>query len=446
MFKKNLIQNIQNRRFFLFFLLYFLITNATIFDGLKIIGFSSILILFSKLTQQYKLSTKISIVFIFVISPLLLSEQIKTIILPIGYQYICISLIMSFIFIETNGKFQQNIKDIELIKSISTAALCPFTYIAGPSASVEDLNHDICIEKKIPFKNLNGIEKGISGFFKIILGNYLFTFEDIFNNYLLEQNFSITKLILIGIYGFYIFWNYFLLFAGASELCEAFLYLIDIKVIENFNKPYKAIFYHEIWTKWHLNITYRVRKYLFTPLTLIALRKCSKFKPLAKFICVEGLPILVLFSVIALWHGGKPNDIIFAFISVVLTILSRGISNNKYIKNLIKKNKSFKELISLLSISLFGLVLSIYSFKFDGDIISLNSQDEKQLLLCTFLLIITYIYFKLKAKLVDNVNFKKINLEDKLYFFVFELIISSGLLIYGIVPIKTGLDFIYYGQ
>ena len=439
-------QNIHNRRFFLFFLLYFLITNATIFDGLKIIGFSSILILFSKLTQQKKLSIKISLVFIFVISPLLLSEQIKLIILPIGYQYICISLIMSFIFMETNGKFKKNIKDIELIRSISTAALCPFTYIAGPSASIEDLNQDTLIEKKVRFRNINGIEKAISGFFKIVLGNYLFLFEEIFNNYLLEQNFSIIKLIAISIYGFYIFWKYFLLFAGASELCEAFLYLIDIKVIENFNKPYKATFYHEIWTKWHLNITYRVRKYLFTPLTLIALRKSSKFKPFQKFICIEGLPILVLFSVIALWHGGKPNDILFALISVVLTITSRGISNNKYIKNLIKKNKNFKELISLLSISLFGLVLSIYSFKFDRDIISLSSQDEKKLLLCTFLIVITYIYFKLKSKLIDNFNFKKINLEDKLYFLFFELIISFSLLIYGIVPIKTGLDFIYYGQ
>ena len=441
-----MLQNIQNRKFFLFFLLYFIITNATIFDGLKIIGFSSILILFSKLTQKKSLSTKISIVFSFVISPLLLSEQIKIIILPIGYQYICISFIMSFIVMETKEKFQKNIKDIELIRSISTAALSPFTYIAGPSASIEDLNNEILIEKKFPFRNLNGIEKALSGFFKIVLGNYLFVFEEIFNNYLLEQNFSIIKLIAINFYGFYNFWKYFLLFAGASELCEAFLSLIDIKVIENFNQPYKATFYHEIWTKWHLNITYRVRKYLFTPLTLIALRKSSKFKPFAKFIFIEGLPILVLFSVIALWHGGKLNDIIFAFISVILTISSRGISNNKYIKNLIKKNRTIKELISLLSISLFGLVLSIYSFKFNRDIISLNSQDVKQLLLCIFLIIIIYLYYKLKAKLVDNVNFKNNNIEDKLYFLFFELLISLSLLIYGIAPIKTGLDFIYYGQ
>ena len=347
---------------------------------------------------------------------------------------------------ETNGKFQKNIKDIELIRSISTAALCPFTYISGPSASIEDLNQNILIGEKIPFKNLNGIEQAISGFFKIVLGNYLFLFEEIFNNYLLDQNFTIIKLISIIIYGFYSFWKYFLLFAGASELCQAFLYLIDIKVIENFNKPYKATFYHEIWTRWHLNITYRVRKYLFTPLTLIALRKSSKLKPFAKFICIEGLPILVLFSVIALWHGGKINDIIFALISVLLTISSRGISNNRYIKNLIKKNKYFKEIISLLSISLFGLVLSIYSFDFDRDIISLNSQDEKNLLFCAFLIIITYIYFKLKSKIIDGVSFKKINFEDKLNFLFFEFIISCSLLIYGIVPINTGLDFIYYGQ
>ena len=74
-------------------------------------------------------------------------------------------------------------------------------------------------------------------------------------------------------FGFYYFWKYYLLFSGASELCKAFLSTIGINVIDNFKKAELSVFYHDIWGTWHLNITDRVRQYLYTPITLFALRK-----------------------------------------------------------------------------------------------------------------------------------------------------------------------------
>ena len=42
--------------------------------------------------------------------------------------------------------------------------------------------------------------------------------------------------------------------------------------IDNFKNPEIAVFYHEIWAKWHLNITQRIKDFLYTPLTLFAFR------------------------------------------------------------------------------------------------------------------------------------------------------------------------------
>ena len=437
----------HNRNFILFYLLYFFITDANIFDALEIIGFSSLLVFTRKIFDKTILSTKLIVFSSFILLPLSFSENIKATLLPNGYPYICISLIISFIFLETKGSILlKKYNNFQIIRLISTAALCPFTYIAGPSASIEDLNLENEKEKIIPFRNLNGIEKSFSGFFKITLGNYLVTFEDLFNNYLLNLDFDVLKLITILFYGFYNFWKYYLLFAGASELCESFLYLINIKVIENFKEPYQAIFYHEIWGKWHLNITDRVRKYLYTPITLISLRNFSGLNTFAKFILIEGFPPLILFSILAIWHGGKITDISFALISVFLTITSRAISKNNKIKNLIKSNNNFQTLISFLSITLFGLALSIYSFEISEDFNIIDLQDNKKLFICFFILVIIYIYFKFKSILLKDSQDEQNNIEERIYFSIFEIVISSSLLIYGIVPLKTGLDFIYYAQ
>ena len=90
----------------------------------------------------------------------------------------------------------------------------------------------------------------------------------IFNieNINLFNNFFISLL-----FGFYNFWKFYLLFDGASEMCKAFLSTIGINVMDNFNAPYLATFYNEIWSRWHLNITDRVRNYLFTPISLFCL-------------------------------------------------------------------------------------------------------------------------------------------------------------------------------
>ena len=398
-----MIKNNQNKQFIFYYLLYFFLTDANIFDALEVIGFALIIIFIRKyLLQEKLLSTRIIIIFGLIISPLLISESIQSIFLPIGYQYISISLIISFIFLETKGQILfQNLNNFQLIRLFSTAALCPFTYIAGPSASIEELSKKDLIKKKDnsikhTFNNLNSLDKAIGGFFKLTLGYFLSSFEPLLNHQFLIEDFSIFKIIFFFNYGFFNFWKYYLLFAGASELCESFLLAINIKVIQNFNKPYLAIFYHEIWSRWHLNITERVRKYLFTPITLISLRRFSGLNPIIKFIFVEGFPSLILFSIIAIWHGGKITDITFALVSLFLTISSRALGGNNLVRSLINKNVLFREFISFLSITIFGLALSIYSFTFNEDIYYSNLEESKKAIFYFFAIIVINLYFRIK--------------------------------------------------
>ena len=84
----------------------------------------------------------------------------------------------------------------------------------------------------------------------------------------------IYKLFFLTLFGFFNFWRYYLLFSGASDLTKSILSVFDIKVIDNFKNPELAIFYQEIWGKWHLNITQRIREFL-NSLTLFILRNLN---------------------------------------------------------------------------------------------------------------------------------------------------------------------------
>ena len=439
----------QNINFVLFYFLYWLITNANSFDFISLIILSFIIATLTKyLLRDFSIGLKLLLMVGLIIFPLLLQGNYKIILLPVGYQYISISLISSLIFIETKKKsIISQLSLFQLSRDLCIAALCPLTYIAGPSASIEEIKIE---ENYKPSQyenfNLGALEKSIEGFLKVLLGNYLASLDNIFNYDLISQeNFLPLKIIYFLTFGFYNFWKYFLLFAGASELCEAFLMVIRIKVIKNFNQPYLITFYHEIWSRWHLNITDRIRENLFTPITLISLRKFSNLNPIISFILIEGFPALTLFALIAVWHGGKEIDVIFALISVVLTIISRLISRNIKLNNILKNNCFIKEFISFISISVFGLALSIYSLNLKQEIIFYRSLEIKTNFLILIFLILINLYLRYKSSFLAEVNQKRFH-EERVYFSIFEFIFSLSIISSGLIPLQTGLDFIYYGN
>ena len=113
------------------------------------------------------------------------------------------------------------------------------------------------------------------------------------------------------------------------------------------------------------------------------------------------MPVIILFLILAIWHGSRPRDYVFAFISIILTLCSRQFSKSKFLNSIIINMKLIKYLFNFLSLSIFGITLLIYDVKigesYADDINILNYISPYFLISIIFLL-----YFKFSQKLFSN--------------------------------------------
>ncbi len=429
-----------------FFLLYFLITKESLETFFILLTLTIIVFIFLNQIKNKKDKGFYLGLFAFI---LILPLSLKIDFLPTGYQYISISLIGSILYLNLDKSRIRDLNPFKTISLICTSFLAPATYLSGPSATIKEI-----LDNKNNFQllpTLKSIKKesiylAISGFFRITLGYFLLSKASQINYLYPFNNINIQFIFSFIIFGFYYFWKYYLLFSGASELCKAFLSTIGINVIDNFKKAELSVFYHDIWGTWHLNITDRVRQYLYTPITLYALRKSAKFNKFIKFIIVEGLPVVSLFLILGIWHGGRPKDFLFGCVSTVLVLISRSLSRNKLIKSLLVENNLILEIFRILNLIIFGTVLSIYELPFINN--SENFQNftvNKNIFF--FLLFSIYLYYRFKS-----FNFKIQEKEKgtlifkKGFFGIFELASAIIIQIFFINVETIRSDFLYFAN
>ena len=127
-------------RIIIFSLIYFLITNESLYKYFLVLAMIFLLLKLLEYFQEKNLSFQyLLIVSFLLLIPLTLKNNIQVIFLPIGYQYIYISLISSLIYIDSKRK---NLRTSFIYKLFNTflATIAPLTYISGPSANFEEVN------------------------------------------------------------------------------------------------------------------------------------------------------------------------------------------------------------------------------------------------------------------------------------------------------------------
>ena len=428
-----------------FFLLYFLITKESLETFFILLTLTIIVFIFSnQIKNKQDKGFYLGLISFILILPL----SLKINFLPTGYQYISISLIGSILYLNLDKSRIRNSNPFKTISLICTSFLAPTTYLSGPSATIKEI-----LDNKNNFQllpSLKSIRKesiylAISGFFRITLGYFLLSKASQINYLYPFNNINIQFIFSFIIFGFYYFWKYYLLFSGASELCKAFLSTIGINVIDNFKKAELSVFYHDIWGTWHLNITDRVRQYLYTPITLFALRKSAKFNKFIKFIIVEGLPVVSLFLILGIWHGGRPKDFLFGCVSTVLVLISRSLSRNKFIRTLLENNLLL-EIFRILNLIIFGTVLSIYELPFIN-----NSENFENFTINKniffFLLFSIYLYYRFKSfNFKIQEKGKGTLIFEKGFFGIFELASAIIIQIFFINVETIRSDFLYFAN
>ena len=429
-----------------FFLLYFLITKESLVTFFILLTLTILVFIFS---NQIKNKKQKGLYLGFISLILILPLSLKFNFLPTGYQYISISLIGSILYLNLDKSRIRNLNTFETISLICTSCLAPTSYLSGPSATIKEIfdnKNNFQLLPTLKSIKTESIYLAISGFFRITLGYFLLSKAAQINDLYPFNNTNIYFIFSFIIFGFYYFWKYYLLFSGASELCKALLSTIGINVIDNFKKAELSVFYHDIWSTWHLNITDRVRQYLYTPITLFALRKSTKFNKFTKFIIVEGLPVISLFLILGIWHGGRPKDFLFGSVSTVLVLISRSLSRKKLIKSLLEKNYLFLEIFRILNLIIFGTVLSIYELPFINN--SENLQNFSINKNISFLLLfLIYLYYRFKS---FNFKIKEEGkgtlIFNKGFFGIFELASAIIIQIFFINIETIGSDFLYFAN
>jgi len=241
----------------------------------------------------------------------------------IGVSYIGFKLIHFYVD-QRSGK----IKDYKPLDFLSWLFFFP-TLIAGPMQRYQDWQSQRALANFNIASVVLGVQRIIYGlFYKLVIADllYLKTLPSMSDGTLAVAPFS-EIFVASMFYTVYLFFD----FAGYSSIAIGLALFWDIRLPENFNKPYLARNLAEFWNRWHITLSEILRDYLYYPVSL-SLKRKSFFKkhPLIGIV----LPPIITFVIAGLWHGLTVGFFIFGLLHGVglafIAILGR-YRNNKII-------------------------------------------------------------------------------------------------------------------
>jgi len=94
-------------------------------------------------------------------------------------------------------------------------------------------------------------------------------------------------------------------FSGYTDMALGVGLLLGYKLMDNFNRPFKANSVADYWRRWHLSLSTWLLDYLFKPLQ-ISFRSMRKWG--------TALAIFVTFFAVGLWHGPNWTFIFFGIL------------------------------------------------------------------------------------------------------------------------------------
>lgn len=239
-------------------------------------------------------------------------------------------------------------------------------------------------------------------------------------------------------------------FSGYSDMALGLALLFNIKLIQNFNSPYKSLNIQEFWRRWHISLSIFIRDYLYKMLG-------GSRKGFLRTL----INILITFLLCGLWHGASWTFILWgalhglalitykiwkllkvkihSYISWIITFTFINFSwvifradnwedAKKILKGMTGQNgilvpEYLKDLLSKFSVIDFQYGVSFFK----------NTEGSK----FTILLIISTLIITLFAKNSNELNkIKKIDMKWS--------IIVGFVIFYSIISINKNQPFLYF--
>jgi alginate O-acetyltransferase complex protein AlgI len=198
------------------------------------------------------------------------------------------------------------------------------TFVSGPIQRYDDFAKDQFAQKPIgvtPRVAATQIERIIRGFFKV---NVLALILNMFQSDALaqltlpismQQKFF-PAVELATVYPFFLYAN----FSGYIDIVIAIARLLNIRLPENFDRPFSASSFLEFWSRWHITLSNWLKTYVYNPL-LLALMRRNSAQALDPFLGV--FCFFVTFFLVGVWHGRTSEFLVFGLLQ------GGGVATNK---------------------------------------------------------------------------------------------------------------------
>ena len=283
--------------------------------------------------------------------------RIKTInklnlVLPIGISFYTFQ-IMSYIF----DVYYKKIKAEKSFINLSTYIIMFPQLIAGPILRYSDVKNDIERERDVHTANFfAGLKVFIIGLgSKVIIANQLSGIQidvNVFENNMLSSSTIWLASIAYGLQLYFDFYGYSLMAIGLGKM-------MGVKIMENFNEPFKAITAGEFWRRWHISLGSWFKDYMLYPIlmskTISGIRKSlSKniSKSFANFF-VNFIAMFIVWFTTGLWHGAHANYVMWGLYFFVFMILEQ-----LFIERFVKRHRFIGHiyliLIVIISFTIFS--------------------------------------------------------------------------------------------
>ena len=195
----------------------------------------------------------------------------------------------------------------------------------GPISEYEQLSGQLFSEHKFSFENYSlGFQRMLWGFMKkMVLANMLAPYvQDVFANY--GQYSGITCLIGAFAYSVQIYAD----FSGYMDIMCGLCQMLDIRLTENFLRPYFSKSIAEYWRRWHISLGAWFKAYIYYPIAVskwnmkLGQKVQKRFgKAVAKNLPASIALVAVWFTT-GFWHGASWAYIVWGGVNGLFIIFS----------------------------------------------------------------------------------------------------------------------------
>jgi len=174
--------------------------------------------------------------------------------------------------------------------------------LQGPIERAENLLPQLALAQPFSYVNArDGLRRFAWGFFKkvVVADRLALLVFPIFDQ---TQQYSGLALIL-GIYAYAL--QLYFDFSGYTDMALGIAKLFNLRLAENFNRPYLARTIGEFWKRWHISFSSWILDYIFKPLQ-ISWRRRRRWGVAAA--------LMVTFLLSGLWHGASWGFLAWGFL------------------------------------------------------------------------------------------------------------------------------------